>query len=187
MTVLPGRGALHGHRQIPGSTVMPSVEITSAPAGTCSEPTWPTARMRSPSTRTTLFWSGRLPLPSMSVPPTSRFDRARLPAGMKGKGEREDARQDDKPPNHGSSTADDDPIPMRTTSAWHEASTLDAFVRPKAQDDADKNSVDSKTKYSGGSGSIYGERSYERWRVSDAAHISRASVLDGREERRCMV
>ena len=39
----------------PGSTLMPSVEITSAPAGTASEPTWPTARMRSPSTMTTLF------------------------------------------------------------------------------------------------------------------------------------
>ena len=37
--------------QRPGSTVMPSVEMTSAPGGTASDPTWPTATIRSPSMR----------------------------------------------------------------------------------------------------------------------------------------
>src|SRR5687767_7922690 len=55
----------------PGSTDIPSVEITSAPAGTASEPTWPTAVMRSPSTRMTLFLIGTPPNPSINVPPTS--------------------------------------------------------------------------------------------------------------------
>ena len=39
--------------QRPGSTDMPSVEITSAPAGTASVPTCPTAVIRSPSTSIT--------------------------------------------------------------------------------------------------------------------------------------
>jgi len=34
--------------------------------------------------------------------------------------------------------------------------------------------MDSKTKYSGGSRSIYGERSYERWRLPHGAVTSRA-------------
>ncbi len=39
----------------PGSTDIPSVEITSAPAGTASVPTMPTAVMRSPDISTTLL------------------------------------------------------------------------------------------------------------------------------------
>ena len=39
----------------PGSTLMPSVEITSAPAGIASAPCTPTAVMRSPSISTTLL------------------------------------------------------------------------------------------------------------------------------------
>ena len=60
----------------PGSTLMPSVEITSAPAGIASVPCTPTAEMRSPSIRMTLFRTGRPPKPSISVPPTSAFTRA---------------------------------------------------------------------------------------------------------------
>ena len=59
--------------QSPGRTVMPSVEITSAPGGTASTPTCPTAEMRSPSMRTTLLRIGLPPKPSTSVPPTSAF------------------------------------------------------------------------------------------------------------------
>src|SRR5262245_37593475 len=59
--------------QRPGSTVMPSVEITSAPAGTARAPTCPTAAIRSPSMRTTLFRMGGPAKPSTSVPPTSAF------------------------------------------------------------------------------------------------------------------
>src|SRR5262245_6246905 len=67
--------------QSPGSTVMPSVEIASAPAGTASDPTCPTARIRSPSMITTLFWIGLLPLPSTSVPPTSALTPRVCPRG----------------------------------------------------------------------------------------------------------
>ena len=59
----------------PGSTVMPSVEMTSAPFGTASVPTWPTAEILSPSMRMTLFWIGGPAKPSTSVPPTSAFTR----------------------------------------------------------------------------------------------------------------
>ncbi len=55
----------------PGSTDMPSVEITSKSAGTASVPTWPTAAIRSPRTSTTELRIGGPPKPSMSVPPTS--------------------------------------------------------------------------------------------------------------------
>src|SRR5687768_369215 len=59
----------------PGSTLMPSVEITSAPDGMASAPCTPTAVIRSPSIRITLLRTGRPPKPSMSVPPTSAFTR----------------------------------------------------------------------------------------------------------------
>ncbi len=62
--------------QRPGSTLMPSVEITSAPGGTGSVSTVPTAEIRSPSTRMTLLRIGRPPYPSISVPPTSAFTLA---------------------------------------------------------------------------------------------------------------
>ena len=54
----------------PGSTLMPSVEMTSAPRGMASMPTCPTALMRSPSIMMTLLRRGFPPNPSMSVPPT---------------------------------------------------------------------------------------------------------------------
>ena len=57
--------------QSPGRTLIPSVEITSVPAGTGSVPTVPTFVMRSPSMRMTLLRMGGPPNPSMSVPPTS--------------------------------------------------------------------------------------------------------------------
>src|SRR6266545_1816339 len=59
--------------QRPGSTVIPSVEITSAPEGTASVPSCPTAEILSPSIRMTLFWIGGPAKPSTSVPPTSAF------------------------------------------------------------------------------------------------------------------
>ena len=57
--------------QRPGSTSMPSVEMTSASFGTSSFPTCPMAVMRSFSTRMTLFASGGPPKPSIRRPPTS--------------------------------------------------------------------------------------------------------------------
>ena len=45
----------------PGSTSMPSVETTVAPAGTGSVATVPMAVMRSPSTRITLLANGGPP------------------------------------------------------------------------------------------------------------------------------
>ena len=47
--------------QSPGSTLIPSVEITVAPGGIASSPARPTARIRSPSISTTLFSSGAPP------------------------------------------------------------------------------------------------------------------------------
>src|SRR5688572_20126798 len=55
----------------PGSTVMPSVEMTFAPSGTRNVSTVPTARTRSPSMRMTLSRIGSRSVPSTSVPPTS--------------------------------------------------------------------------------------------------------------------
>src|SRR4028118_2222025 len=62
--------------QRPGSTLIPSVEITSAPSGIATSPTRPTALIRSPSISTTLFSSGRPPWPSISRPPTSALTEA---------------------------------------------------------------------------------------------------------------
>src|SRR5689334_13762514 len=59
----------------PGSTVIPSVGMISAPEGTARVPTWPTAAILSPSMRITLFWIGGPPKPSINVPPTSAFGR----------------------------------------------------------------------------------------------------------------
>jgi len=53
--------------------------MTSAPAGTASVPTWPTALIRSPSMTTTLFRRGGPPKPSISVPPTSALSGAPCP------------------------------------------------------------------------------------------------------------
>src|SRR4051812_10749746 len=61
--------------QRPGITVMPSVEMISAPSGTASVPTWPTAEVFSPSMRMTLFWIGGPAKPSTSVPPTMALRR----------------------------------------------------------------------------------------------------------------
>src|SRR5687767_10453910 len=68
----------------PGSTLMPSVEMTSAPPGTGRVPTVPTARMRSPSITITLLRSGGPPCPSMSVPPTSALTRPVCPSSGTG-------------------------------------------------------------------------------------------------------
>src|SRR5688572_11311586 len=62
--------------QRPGNTLMPSVEMISAPGGIASDPTWPTALIRSPSMITTLLRIGLLPKPSISVPPTRAFNVA---------------------------------------------------------------------------------------------------------------
>jgi hypothetical protein len=54
----------------PGINVMPSVEMRRASAGTARLSTVPTAAIRSPSIRTTLFLIGSLSVPSTRVPPT---------------------------------------------------------------------------------------------------------------------
>ena len=43
---------------IPGSTLMPAVEITGVPAGISISPRRPTATMRSPAISTTPSWIG---------------------------------------------------------------------------------------------------------------------------------
>src|SRR6266550_2056929 len=59
----------------PGSTDIPSVEITWYPAGTGLDSTVPTAVIRSPSMRMTELRIVRPPLPSINVPPTSAILR----------------------------------------------------------------------------------------------------------------
>src|SRR5689334_2957547 len=55
----------------PGSRVRPSVRITLAFAGYVTCPRVPTALMRDPSITITALATGALPVPSMSVPPSS--------------------------------------------------------------------------------------------------------------------
>ena len=57
----PSRIRLTCMSQRPGSTVMPSVEMISAPSGMTTSPTPPTARMRSPSITTMPSGIGSLP------------------------------------------------------------------------------------------------------------------------------
>ena len=56
--------------QSPGSTVIPSVEMTSAFCGTDNVSIVPTALIFSPSIIITLFLIGVEPNPSIKVPPT---------------------------------------------------------------------------------------------------------------------
>ena len=55
----------------PGITVEPDMSTTSAPEGTSMSPLRNTASIRSPSMSTTASSIGTLPVPSITVPPTS--------------------------------------------------------------------------------------------------------------------